>query len=407
MARAAKKNIPSVQADASRRTPVPKRHWRLAALGLVSVAALALPAPVHATTGVKEYAGPSTVNLVDWRDQGSGDSQQYDPWANGSAGNTTTAASEPATAAQTVGVVLIDTVLPYEQAKGAGTGMVLTASGQVLTNYHVVEGAGTITVTVASTGKRYPAKVVGSDETDDVALLQLTGASGLRTVHLDDEQAAVDDAVTAVGNAGGTGSLSAAKGRITSLAASVTTASEGPIASQTLRRMIETDADVVAGDSGGPLYDAEGEVVGIDTAASSGSEIDGYAIPIARAMAVVQQIRAGDETTKVRIGLAAFLGIEMTTDPVASGSPWGGQQNTAYGSGAGVGGVVEGLPAARAGLTEGDTITQVGSHTISSAADLSAVLATYDPGNRVKIAWVDSSGSRHTATVTLAASPVA
>jgi S1-C subfamily serine protease len=407
MARAARKNIPNVQADAGRLRPVEKRHWRLAGLGLVSVAALALPASVHATAEVKEYAGPSTVNLVDWGDQGRGDSQQYDPWANGASDDTTAAGSEPATAAQTEGVVLIDTVLPYEQAQAAGTGMVLTASGQVLTNYHVVEGAGTITVSVASTGKRYQAKVVGSDETDDVALLQLNGASGLRTVHLDDEQAAVNDAVTAVGNAGGTGSLSAAKGRITSLAASVTTASEGPVASETLRRMIETDADVLAGDSGGPLYDAEDEVVGIDTAASSGSEIDGYAIPIARAMTIVREIRAGDESTKVRIGLAAFLGIEMTTDPAASGSPWDGQQDTGYGSGAIVGGVVKGQPAARAGLTEGDTITRVDSHTISSAADLSAVLATYDPGNRVKIAWVDSSGSGHTATVTLAASPVA
>jgi hypothetical protein len=114
MARAARTNIPNVQVDASRRRPVPKRHWRLAAHGLVSAAALALPVPVHATAGVKEYAEPSTVNLVDWRDRGSGDSRQYEPWGNGAAGNTTTAASEPATAAQTVGVVLIDTVLPYD-----------------------------------------------------------------------------------------------------------------------------------------------------------------------------------------------------------------------------------------------------------------------------------------------------
>jgi len=344
---------------------------------------------------VDAYPRPSTVNLADWHDRGWASSQQ------------STAVSEPPNATETVGVVLIDTVLPYEQGEGAGTGMVLTASGQVLTNYHVVEGAGTITVTVASTGKHYQATVVGSDETDDVALLQLKDASGLSTVRLDDEHAAVADAVTAVGNAGGTGSLSAAKGRITSLAASITTASEGPIASQNLRKMIETDADVVAGDSGGPLFDAEGEVIGIDTAASAGREIDGYAIPIARAMSIVHKIRAGSDTKTVRIGPAAFLGIEMAADSAAGSSPLGGQEDTAYGSGAVVGGVVDGLPAARAGLTEGDTITRVGSHAISSAADLSAVLATYNPGNRVKITWIDSSGGQQTATVTLAASPVA
>jgi S1-C subfamily serine protease len=396
--KAASQKLANLQTDAGHQRLVANRHWRVAALGLVTVAALALPAPVQAAGGSDAYPSSSTVNLADWHDLGRGGSQQPDP---------STAVSEPATATESAGVVLIDTVLPYEQAKGAGTGMVLTASGQVLTNYHVVEGAGTINVTVASTGERYQAKVVGSDETDDIALLQLKGANGLKMVSLDDEQAAVDDVVTAVGNAGGTGSLSAATGKITSLAASVTTASEGPIASQTLRKMIETDADVVAGDSGGPLYDAQGEVVGIDTAASTGSEIDGYAIPIARAMTIVEEMRAGKETKTVQIGPAAFLGIEMAADSAASASPWGGQADAAYGSGAVVGGVVDGLPAARAGLTEGDTITRIGSHTISSAADVSTLLASYDPGDRIKITWIDPYGSQHTATLSLAASPVA
>ncbi len=232
--------------------------------------------------------------------------------------------SQPATAAQSAGVVLIDTVLPYQDAQAAGTGMVLTASGQVLTNYHVVEGAGTITVTVAATGQSYPATVVGTDPTDDVALLQLTGASGLTTVKADDDQAQVGDAVTAVGNAGGTGTLTAADGTISSLTSSVTAASEGSSGSETLASMIETTADVVSGDSGGPLFDAEGEVVGIDTAASTGSEIDGYAIPIARALGIVDQIRSGAETSTVRIGPAAFLGVELS-----SGTPM-------YGYGGGV-----------------------------------------------------------------------
>ena len=210
-------------------------------------------------------------------------------------------------------MVLIDTVLPYQNAQAAGTGMVLTASGQVLTNYHVVEGAGTITVTVATTGQSYQASVVGTDPSNDVALLQLTGASGLTTVKADDDQAQVGDAVTAVGNAGGTGTSTAAAGTISSLTSSVTAASEGSSGTETLASMIETTADVVSGDSGGPLFDAEGEVVGIDTAASTGSEIDGYAIPIARALGIVEQIRSGAETSSVRIGPAAFLGVELSS----------------------------------------------------------------------------------------------
>ena len=118
-------------------------------------------------------------------------------------GGYATAVTQPATAQQTAGVVLIETVLPYQNAQAAGTGMVLTASGQVLTNYHVVEGAGTITVTVATTGQRFEATVVGTDPSADVALLQLTAASGLTTVKADDDQTDLGDTVTAVGNAGG------------------------------------------------------------------------------------------------------------------------------------------------------------------------------------------------------------
>jgi len=283
--------------------------------------------------------------------------------------------------------------------------MVLTASGQVLTNYHVVEGAGTITVTVAATGQSFQATVVGADSSADVALLQLTGASGLTTVKADDEQAQVGDTVTAVGNAGGTGTLTTAAGTISSLTASVTAASDGSSASETLSSMIETTADVVSGDSGGPLFDAEGEVVGIDTAASVGVQIDGYAIPIARALAVVGQIRSGTETSSVRIGPAAFLGVELSSGVAAYG--YGYARGAGLGSGATVSHVVTGTAAAIAGLQAGDVITTLNGRAIGSASDVSAALVGANPGDQVTIGWTDTSGSPHTATVTLGASPVA
>jgi S1-C subfamily serine protease len=318
-------------------------------------------------------------------------------------GGYATAVTQPATAQQSAGVVLIETLLPYQNAQAAGTGMVLTATGQVLTNYHVVEGAGTITVTVASTGQSFPATVVGTDPSADVALLQLTGASGLTTVKADDDQAQVGDAVTAVGNAGGTGTLTAAAGTISSLTASVTAASDGSSGSETLSLMIETTADVVSGDSGGPLFDVEGEVVGIDTAASVGAQIDGYAIPIARAMAVVAQIRSGTETASVRIGPAAFLGVALSSGAAA----YGYARNVGSGSGATVSDVVAGSAAAIAGVQAGDVITSVNGQSIGGASDVSAALASSNPGDQVSIGWTDPSGAPHTATVALGASPVA
>lgn len=320
-------------------------------------------------------------------------------------GGYATAVTQPATAQQSAGVVLIETVLPYQNAQAAGTGMVLTASGQVLTNYHVVEGAGTITVTVATTGQRFEATVVGTDPSADVALLQLTGASGLTTVKADDDQTHVGDTVTAVGNAGGTGTLTAAAGTISSLTAAVTAASEGSSGSESLSSMIETTADVVSGDSGGPLFDAEGEVVGIDTAASVGVQIDGYAIPIARALAVVEQIRTGTETSTVRIGPAAFLGVELSSGVAASG--YGYARSAGLRSGATVSDVFTGTAAASAGLQAGDVITSVDGQAIGSASDVGAALVGANPGDQVTIGWTDTSGAPHTATVALGASPVA
>jgi S1-C subfamily serine protease len=210
----------------------------------------------------------------------------------------------------------------------------------------------------ASTGTSYTVEVVGHSQTMDVALLKLDDASGLTTATIDDDTVAVGDSVTAVGNAGGTGALTAADGTVTDLGSSITTAAEGSVVSEQLHGLIETDADVVPGDSGGPLVDAEGEVVGIDTAASSGTVIDGYAVPIEVALTVVDQITSGTPTTAVQVGASAFLGVQITdTAMTYPGAAWGG--STARGDGAAVAGVVDSSPAAAGGLTTGDTITAV------------------------------------------------
>lgn len=131
-------------------------------------------------------------------------------------------------------MVDIDTVLAYQGADAAGTGMVLTSHGEVLTNNHVVDGATSVKVTVVATGVTYTAKVVGTDPTQDVAVLQLQGASGLGTVRTDTSAATASEKVIGVGNAGGVGGApSAASGQVTATGATITAADqEGP----TLRR---------------------------------------------------------------------------------------------------------------------------------------------------------------------------
>lgn len=384
---------------------------RVAAATVLTATVGLVGLPVAAASTPGALAG--VVSLADWsRGPGTGgdwSSPGY-PGGSGTSSSTssTTIDSDRATTAESTGVVLVDTELGYEGSSGAGTGIVLTADGEVLTNYHVVEGATAIQVTVASTGATYTAEVVGHSANADVALLQLDGASGLSTATIDDDTVAVGDTVTAVGNAGGTGTLTAADGTVTALDASITTAAEGSIAGEQLTGLIETDADVVPGDSGGPLLDAEGEVIGIDTAASSGSVIDGYAVPVEDALAVVEQVSSGTSTATVQVGANAFLGVQVTDTPTAYlGAAWDTGTAATASRGAAVAGVVDGSPADAAALAVGDTITAVGDTTISSAADLSTALDGRAVGDRVQVTWTSSSGTTQTATITLAASPTA
>jgi len=327
-----------------------------------------------------------------------------------SSGSTATSTLGSATAAQEIGVVDITSQLTYDQAESAGTGIVLTSSGEILTNNHVVEGATSISVTVVSTGAVYTAAVVGTDATDDVAVLQLTGASGLQTAHLDTAgDTAVGEAVTGVGNAGGTGGApSASPGTVTALEQTITTQAEQTAASETLHGLIQTDADIQAGDSGGPLFDAADQVIGIDTAAAEGGETTaGYAIPIEDALAIAAQIESGQASATVTIGYPAFLGIEVASAAEESAAGYGYAYGSTGTAGATVSGVIDGGSAAAAGLTAGDTITALGGTTIGSAQDLTAALGALKPGQTVSVSWTDAAGGAHTADVTLAQGPVA
>jgi S1-C subfamily serine protease len=307
---------------------------------------------------------------------------------SGSGNNGVTAA----TAKQQIGLVTVTSVLKYQTAESAGTGMILTSDGDVLTNNHVIDGATRITVTVESTGHSYRANVVGTAPTRDVALLKLQGASGLQTAALASSSSAlsVGAQVTGVGNAGGTGRLTQVSGTVTGLNKTITASDDNGANAERLHGLIQTNAGIIAGDSGGPLYDAAGQVVGMDTAAAPTSANESaYAIPVENAMKIVQEIDTGVETSSIHIGLPGFLGISVT--------------NTH--GGVGVQGLLRGGPAAGAGITGGSVIKSVDGTPVRTPTGLHNLLSVKGPGAHVTVRWIGANGRAHIATVTLATGP--
>ncbi len=308
------------------------------------------------------------------------------------------------------GLVDVVTTLGYQHARAAGTGLVLTSSGEVLTNNHVIDGATSIAVTDVGNGHTYQAKVVGYDRSHDVAVLQLQGASGLPTVTLGSSgTAAVGQKVVALGNAGGKGGTpSVATGKITDLNASITASEEGSGTSEQLSGLIHHNAAIQPGDSGGPLVNTAGQVIGMNTAASSGfqfqsgqSQTQAFAIPISQAVSIADQIEAGTPSSTVHIGSTAFLGVEImsASNAESAGVPTG--------SGAAVAGVLSGSPAGQAGIAAGDVIVSVDGHSVSSPAALQSVMEQHRPGDSVRISWTDQSGQTQSANVVLANGPAA
>jgi len=365
--------------------------------------------------------------------------------SNGGSG---TSASEQAILSKVQpGLVIIDTTLQYNSEEAAGTGMVIGAGGLVLTNNHVIEGSTSIKATDLGNGQTYTAKVLGYDVTGDVALLQLQNASGLRTVPLGDSATVrTGDSVLAMGNAEGQSQIVPAAGQVTALNQTITAGDEGgTVSSETLHGMIETNADVVSGDSGGPLANSAGQVIGMDTAGSDGGggfgvqqSMTGFAIPINTALSVAGHIGADHATSAITIGYPPFMGIYIATDSDSNPQGQAEQQNgngNGFGGFGGFGGnsgqscttnrddlttpstiapvssgtliigIICGGPAAAAGITAGSVITAVNGQAIGSPGSLTAVVSTYHPGQVISVTWVSPSGQHSTSKLTLAAGP--
>ena len=411
------------------------------ALGAGSVVALYHPASSNAAAPLPSSSGLGPVNPA--------------PLPTGAIPQPSSGAPGPSTGVPGVvskvepGLVIINTTLQYNNERAAGTGMVITSGGLVLTNNHVIEDSTGITVTVVSTGHNYQAKVVGYDVTGDIALIQMEGASGLHTIPIGNSATLkTGQPVIAMGNAEGQNMIVPATGTITGLNQTITASDQGgSVTSETLHGMIETNAAIVSGDSGGPLANTAGKVIGMDTAGNDvrfqAQSAAGFAIPINTALAIAQEIHAGQASSTITVGYPPFMGIYIA--PGSASSPQGQAEQQAQGNGFGNGGfgggfgggfsnggsgcynndanltvpstiapvssgtlilgVICGGPAAGAGISAGSVITAVNGQAIGSPDDLTSVVSKYHPGNTISVTWVNPSGQRTTSSIQLTSGP--
>jgi S1-C subfamily serine protease len=350
-----------------------------------------------------------------------------------------------------------------QQALSEGTGIILTSNGLVMTNNHVIEGSTTPTVTLVSTGKKYKATIIGYDAKQDVALLQLSGASGLTPVTVGDSSAVkVGMHVLGIGNAQGQGGApTIAPGSVTALNQTIKPTDSATQSSETLTGTIQTSSQIQPGDSGGPLANAAGQVIGMDVAASQmqafngTSTTAGFAIPINQALQIARQIADRQPSTDVQIGLPSFLGVSVvdlssgcpssgfggtggsgTGGSGTGGSGSGGSGSGGSGSSGGFGGsgssggfggsggqgssggsgsaassgalvcgVFTGTPADSAGLAEGDVITHADGKSVSTAQSLVDITAQFHPGQTLSVDFVDASGAAHSLSLKLIDGP--
>jgi S1-C subfamily serine protease len=331
------------------------------------------------------------------------------------------------------GIVDINANLQYLEETAEGTGIVINAAaGLVLTNNHVIDGATSVSVTPVASGQSYQAKVLGYDRAADVALLQLPSAADLKAVSIGHTSSLTTGTpVLAIGNeAGQGGSPTVAPGVISGLNRTIEASDQTDGFTEILHGMLQTNANIRPGDSGGPLANAAGQVIGMDTAAGGNAVYSGYAIPIDQALSIASRIAAGRGSAAIHIGLPAFFGVLLPSSNSADPRQQARQERQQAGSiasrligcstgdisaapatvapakaGALVDEVLCGTVAASAGLHAGDVIISIGTHAVTTPASLTALLGGYRPGSTTWLTWTSPDGYTHAALVTLSAGP--
>jgi S1-C subfamily serine protease len=425
--------------------PSARRRRVRALLTYLTVAAVAAGAGAGITAYALDHGSKSIRSAAP--PSGNFPSFGFPGFPNGStSGRPVHSASERAAVnAVRPGLVDISSSLGYQGSQAAATGMIISSNGYVLTNNHVITDTTQLYATVFNTGQRYTAKWLGYDASDDVAVIKLIGASNLHTVPLGNSSTVkLGDKVIAIGNAYGQSIAQAVVGSITGLNRTITASDSGAATSETLHGMLQTNAGIVQGDSGGPLVSASGQVIGMDTAASTGSLGDtmqnvGFAIPINRALQIAHQITTNQPSAKIQIGSTGFLGVlvpaagasqasdpaqqrqlQLQQDqsnsgfPVQPSSPVCLANDLNVGvpsriapvhSGALVIGELCNTPADKAGIIAGDVITVVAGQAVTSPVQLTGIMHGLRPGMTVQVTWIDVSGHQHTGALILQQAP--
>ncbi|MFZ4516395.1 MAG: S1C family serine protease [Acidimicrobiia bacterium] len=278
------------------------------------------------------------------------------------------------------------------QSGGAGTGFVVSSDGYIVTNNHVIADAGGKISVAFADGKTRSATVIGADPTNDLAVIKVD-ATGLPVSTLgNSKDLKVGDDVVAIGNALALdGGPSVTRGIVSALGRSISTNT-----GSTLSDLIQTDAAINPGNSGGPLVNAEGNVIGINTAAidpAAGQNI-GFAIPIDAAKPIIEELKQGKDRRP------GFLGVRAQTLTPAIANQLGSSLTT----GAVVQSVTVDSPAEKAGLQRSDIITEVDGKAIKTREELTTMISSKRPGDKVTIAF-ERSGKKQTASATLTVRP--
>jgi putative serine protease PepD len=306
--------------------------------------------------------------------------------------NSVNAAPGTVTAAAQVAMPsTVDIQVNLAQGSAEGSGVILTSAGEVLTNNHVVSGStGTIMVTL-SDGSQHPATIVGTSPSYDLAVLEVQGVSGLTPATLGQSGSVqVGESVVAIGSPQGlTGTVTS--GIVSALNRTVQV--QGDTGAPVVYNGLQTDAPINQGNSGGPLVNLDGQVIGINSAIDTGSTQStgsiglGFAIPVDQARRVAQEIMNTGTATKPLLGVQGSTSSSSTT-------------------GAPISAVTPGSPAANAGITAGEVVTKVGTSDVQNFADLIARIGSYAPGAQVALTVTDANGSNpRTANVTLGSQP--
>jgi serine protease Do len=291
-----------------------------------------------------------------------------------------------------------------QEAEGAGTGMIVTSDGLILTNRHVIDDPNATYTVITSDGKSFPGKVVSRDTTNDIAFMRIT-ATGLKPVELADSGAVkVGQKVVAIGNALGQFQNTVTEGIISGVSRGVTAgASDNPFGGGTedLQNLLQTDAAINPGNSGGPLVNLDGQVVGINTAVAGQAQNIGFAIPINEAKPLIASVKSSGRIVRPYLGVryvaldqrvATANGLKLTEGAwvqAADDANPGVQPNS---------------PAAKAGLRDGDIIIKIGGDKIDSTHSLQSLIGKYKVGDKVKVT-IYRDGKEQTLEATLEEAP--